>query len=84
MGVVSKYEAPPLHASDPAFYAIADGMDPVRNMADGKMYDSKSAYYGAVRAHGCEVIGNDRVERQRREMPPVSADLRRALRELGA
>lgn len=84
LGVVSKSEAPPLHASDQAFYAIPDGMDAIRSMADGKMYDSKSRYYSSVRANGCEVIGNDSVPRQRREMPPVRDDIRRALRELGA
>lgn len=31
----------------------------LQNQADGKMYDSKSQYYKAVRAAGCEVLGND-------------------------
>ena len=31
----------------------------VKNMADGKVYDSKSAYYKAVKAAGCVVMGND-------------------------
>ena len=37
-----------------------DGMDALRSMADGKMYDSKSAYYGSVKRAGCEIVGNDR------------------------
>jgi hypothetical protein len=31
----------------------------IKNMADGKIYDSKSAYYKAVKASGCEVLGSD-------------------------
>jgi len=27
--------------------------------ADGKTYDSKSSYYKAVKAAGCEIVGND-------------------------
>lgn len=83
LGVVSKAEAPPLHASEQAFYVIADGMDAIRSMADGKMYDSRSRYYQSVKAAGCEVIGNDSVPRQRHEMPPVRADLKRALEQHG-
>lgn len=38
---------------------IRDGLDSVWNPVDGKVYDSKSAYYGAVRRAGCEIAGND-------------------------
>ena len=31
----------------------------VRNPVDGKMYDSKSKYYRAVKDSGCEIMGND-------------------------
>lgn len=31
----------------------------VKNMADGKIYDSKSSYYKAVKAAGCVVMGTD-------------------------
>ncbi len=41
-------------------YIRTDGMDALRSMADGRMYDSKSAYYASVRAAGCEIVGNDR------------------------
>lgn len=34
-------------------------MGAVQNQADGKMYDSKSQYYKAVKAAGCVVMGND-------------------------
>jgi hypothetical protein len=29
-------------------------------MVTGQMHDSKSAYYAEVRAHGCEIVGDDR------------------------
>src|ERR1700720_2878950 len=38
---------------------IRDGLDDVKNPVDGKVYDSKSAYYQAVRAAGCEIVGNE-------------------------
>ena len=37
----------------------ADGMDAIRSQADGKMYDSKSAYYGSVKRAGCEIVADD-------------------------
>lgn len=41
-------------------YIRTDGMDPLRSMADGKVYDSKSGYYKSVRQAGCEIVGDDR------------------------
>jgi hypothetical protein len=35
------------------------GLQGVLNPADGKMYDSKSAYYRAVKDAGCVVLGDD-------------------------
>jgi len=34
-------------------------MEPTLNPANGKRYDSKRAYEKAVRAAGCEIIGNE-------------------------
>lgn len=39
---------------------VRDGMDPIQSMADGQIYDSKSRYYDSVRAHGCEIVGNEK------------------------
>lgn len=41
-------------------YIRADGMDPIRSMADGQVYDSRSAYYRSVRRADCEIVGDDR------------------------
>ena len=38
---------------------ISDSLPGVLNHADGRIYDSKSAYYAAVRAAGCEIVGNE-------------------------
>lgn len=37
----------------------SDTADGFRSMADGKMYDSKSAYRASLRAHGMQEIGNE-------------------------
>ena len=41
-------------------YIRTDGMDPLVSMADGRTYDSRSAYYDSVRQAGCEIVGDDR------------------------
>lgn len=61
------------------------GKDGVLNHADGKLYDSKSEYYGAVKAAGCEVVGNDKPDTgekklSRRERKQDIAD---AMNQLG-
>jgi hypothetical protein len=66
----------------------ADGMAPIRSMADGKMYDSRSRYHASVRRAGCEIVGDDRAGFGRPRttealIPPnIGADLRRAIEEL--
>lgn len=66
-----------------AFNVISDSMDPIRSMADGKMYDSKSRYRGDLKARGLIEVGNDRVERRPVQAPRVRDDMRQALRQLG-
>lgn len=46
-------------SSLPAPSIITDHLDDVKNPVDGKLYDSKSEYYRAVRAAGCEIVGNE-------------------------
>lgn len=38
---------------------IRDAMEPIQSMADGRFYDSRSAYYRSVKQAGCEIVGND-------------------------
>ena len=42
--LIDKREAPPLHAGAPAPMVRSDVMAPLRSMADGRIYDSRSAY----------------------------------------
>jgi hypothetical protein len=37
---------------------ISDSLAPIRNQADGKIYDSKSAYYAALKSSGHVVVEN--------------------------
>lgn len=37
-----------------------DGMSDTWNPATGLLYDSRSAYYRAVKDAGCEIVGDDR------------------------
>lgn len=39
---------------------ITDSHEPFRSMADGKIYDSKSAYRRSLKAYGYEETGNER------------------------
>ncbi|RAK51206.1 hypothetical protein DJ017_19815 [Phenylobacterium soli] len=67
---------------DAGLYVISDSMDPIRSMADGRMYDSKSAYRRELRARGCYELGNDSVSRAASPRPPVRETLRQTLQQL--
>lgn len=53
-----------LRSDLPAPYVVTDnlpgGIHGMRSMSDGKMYDSKSAYYASLKRSGHEIVGNDR------------------------
>lgn len=68
---------------DQAAYVQSDSMEPIRSMADGRMYDSKSRYRQELRARGCYEVGNDRIERSRTAAPPVRESLRQTRQQLG-
>lgn len=82
-GVIPRAQAGPLHAADQAgFYVQSDTMDPIRSMADGRMYDSKSRYRGDLRARGMVEVGNERVGPRPEPLPPVRDTLRQTLQQL--
>lgn len=58
-------------------HVISDVMEPVRSMADGKTYDSKSRYRAELRGRGYIEVGNEWVGTKRPEMPDVAGDLSR-------
>lgn len=76
------FATPSAGAGEARFYVISDTMDAVRNMADGKLYDSKSRYREAVHAKGCRIVGNDRLDRSTTPLPSARDDIRRAIAQL--
>jgi hypothetical protein len=83
--LIDKRSAPPLHAGAPAPMIRPDGMAPVRSMADGRIYESRSAYYASVRAAGCEIVGDERAPFERRpvfEPGRAGADIKAAIEQL--
>ena len=82
--LVDKRYAAPLHHASSAPNIRTDGMDPLQSMADGKHYDSKSAYYASIRRAGCEIVGDDRngfkADRGLSEMSGY--DVKRAIEQL--
>jgi hypothetical protein len=73
-----------VQASDAPFIR-PDGMDALRSLADGRTYDSRSAYYASVRRAGCEIVGDDRGGFSK---PPgyqpgdLASDIKRTIAEL--
>lgn len=61
---------------------IRDDLPDLMNHADGKRYSSKRAFERAVRAAGCEIVGNEKLERRETPMDPVGPDIKRAIAEL--
>lgn len=81
--LVEKHLASPLHARHRQAPNIrTDGMEPIRSMADGKVYDSKSTYERSVRAHGCEIVGNERTSFDRRaDFTPARGEIARDVKQ---
>lgn len=69
----------------PTPMVIRDGLDGVKNPVDGKTYDSKSAYYRAVKDAGCVIVGNE-AEKLSQSPPKVkevtSDDIDRAMNKV--
>lgn len=65
-----------------AAYIISDTMDPIRSMADGRMYDSKSRYRGDLRSRGLIEVGNERITQRETALPPVRDALHQAWRQM--
>jgi hypothetical protein len=83
--LIDKRDAPPPHGPAPAPMVRTDGMAPLRSMADGRIYDSRSAYYASVRAAGCEIVGDERAPFERRpvfEPGHAGADIKTAIEQL--
>jgi hypothetical protein len=57
----------------PAPMIISDALGEVWNPVNGQVYDSKSAYYRAVKDAGCQIVGNDSSFREPAP-PPFEAE----------
>jgi hypothetical protein len=73
------------HLSAPMI--ISDCINDVMNPVDGRVYDSKSSYYAAVKASGCEIIGGDPIRtnvdnESTRPIHDVEASVATALEQL--
>lgn len=55
----------------------------IQSQADGKIYDSKSAYYKSVKEAGCVVLGDDapREAKKKDYNPDISKEFRQALQQ---
>ena len=72
----------------PAPMLRPDGMSETWNPVDGKCYDSKSQYERAVKAAGCEIVGNDKgffnQKPQAYEAKGLKQDIVNAMKKQGA
>jgi len=85
--LVEKHLAEPLNEGRPAFNFISDTMDLTQHMADGKHYDSKSAFRRATRAAGCVEVGNEKLRPAPRPMldrTQRARDIKTAIEQLRA
>jgi hypothetical protein len=63
---------------------LPGGINGIKNMADGRTYDSKGRYYKAVRAAGCEILGNENPSASKRELigkREIGETIKRAMEE---
>ena len=64
---------------------IGDIQD-VHSLLDGKVYSSRRHYRDSVKAHGCEIVGNDfnnqPMDRPMRDTPGLKDDIAKAMGEL--
>lgn len=63
---------------------LPGGINGIRNHADKRIYDSKSAYYKGVRRAGCEIIGNETPKASSRETwgkREIGETIKRAMEE---
>jgi hypothetical protein len=70
---------------------ISDHLDGLFSHADGQIYTSKRAYYDSVKAHGCEIVGNEDLTKHtaptydaKAHEAEVVDDVRRAIAEVNS
>lgn len=81
------HERPQAKRGDmPTPFFVSDNLGQhLMNHADGKRYDSRSAYYKAVKSAGCEIMGNEKPKGfTPKQMKGSGADIKRAIEQLRA
>ena len=73
-GPLDRRAPAPSRSDLPCPMLIRDNMDALLNHADGRYYDSKSAFTKAVKAAGCEILGNDAPTTPVDRPPPDGVD----------
>ncbi len=67
---------------------VSDVMESTLNHADGQRYTSKSGFEKAVKASGCEIVGNDssfkKPKHKEYEPQGVGEDIKRAIEEVSS
>ena len=56
---------------------ISDEMEPTRNPIDGRIYESRSAYYRVAKERGYLEVGNEKLEPPKREESAKQKEQRR-------
>lgn len=69
------------HLAAPNFISDDLGSNGLLNHADGRVYTSKAAYVRAVRAAGCEIVGNEKLTPPKYEKPKLTDEMRREIRQ---
>lgn len=80
-GHFRNYQAKRSKLASPAFISDDLGSNGLLNHADGRMYTSKAAYVRAVKAAGCEIVGNEKLKPPSREKVKLTDDVRREIRQ---
>lgn len=64
---------------------IGNGINGIKSHVDGKMYDSKSEYYKAVKAAGCFIseAGTERAKRQETSENEIKQTIKETIEKLG-
>lgn len=77
--------------SDVPFPNVVSDSIELKSMADGKMYTSKRAYYGHLKATGHEIVGGmnpssyvAKAPNEKQHEADIAADVRRAIQEVSS
>ena len=67
-------------------YVISDGMNAIMNPMNGKVYDSRSAYYQSVKDAGGIIVGNEKMKKRETtsiDKKALRSGLKQAAEKLG-